>query len=302
MRHLKAGNRLGVTTAHRRAMMRNMVTSILEIGQITCTLARAKEVRKPLEKMISWAKQGDLHARRQALRFVKSKEAMSQLFEELAERYKDRNGGYSRIIKLGKNRLGDNSEMAIIQLLGSEADRLSDLKSQSGKKKKPKKKESAILKEVSEEVRTESTTLEEQEVDPEKNEADETAETAEVQGETTRDEHEVETKDEIAAEVAPEQSDTEVTPEVIEVPEETASAETEMETKDEIAAEAVPDQSDVEETPEVIEVPEETAPAETKVETEAAVPDEVVPVQNDAKVILEQAVHEEIDSEKKTSD
>ena len=302
MRHLKAGNRLGVTTAHRRAMMRNMVTSILEIGQITCTLARAKEVRKPLEKMISWAKQGDLHARRQALRFVKSKEAMSQLFEELAERYKDRNGGYSRIIKLGKNRLGDNSEMAIIQLLGSEADQLSDLKSQSGKKKKPKKKESAILKEVSEEVRTESTTPEEQEVDPEKNESDETAETAEVQVETTRDEHEVETKDEIAAEVAPEQSDTEVTPEVIEVPEETASAETEMETKDEIAAEAVPDQSDVEETPEVIEVPEETAPAETKVETEAAVPDEVVPVQNDAKVILEQAVHEEIDSEKKTSD
>ena len=302
MRHLKAGNRLGVTTAHRRAMMRNMVTSILEIGQITCTLARAKEVRKPLEKMISWGKQGDLHARRQALRFVKSKEAMSQLFEELAERYKDRNGGYSRIIKLGKNRLGDNSEMAIIQLLGSEADRLSDLKSQSGKKKKPKKKESTILKEVSEEVRTESTTPEEQEVDPEKNESDETAETAEVQVETTRDEHEVETKDEIAAEVAPEQSDTEVTPEVIEVPEETASAETEMETKDEIAAEAVPDQSDVEETPEVIEVPEETAPAETKVETEAAVPDEVVPVQNDAKVILEQAVHEEIDSEKKTSD
>ena len=302
MRHLKAGNRLGVTTSHRRAMMRNMVTSILEIGQITCTLARAKEVRKPLEKMISWGKQGDLHARRQALRFVKSKEAMSQLFEELAERYKDRNGGYSRIIKLGKNRLGDNSEMAIIQLLGSEADRLSDLKSQSGKKKKPKKKESAILKEVSEEVRTESTTPEEQEVDPEKNESDETAETAEVQVETTRDEHEVETKDEIAAEVAPEQSDTEVTPEVIEVPEETASADTEMETKDEIAAEAVPDQSDVEETPEVIEVPEETAPAETKVETEAAVPDEVVPVQNDAKVILEQAVHEEIDSEKKTSD
>ena len=302
MRHLKAGNRLGVTTSHRRAMMRNMVTSILEIGQITCTLARAKEVRKPLEKMISWGKQGDLHARRQALRFVKSKEAMSQLFEELAERYKDRNGGYSRIIKLGKNRLGDNSEMAIIQLLGSEADRLSDLKSQSGKKKKPKKKESAILKEVSEEVRTESTTPEEQEVDPEKNESDETAETAEVQVETTRDEHEVETKDEIAAEVAPEQSDTEVTPEVIEVPEETASAETEMETKDEIAAEAVPDQSDVEETPEVIEVPEETAPAETEVETEAAVPDEVVPVQNDAKVILEQAVHEEIDSEKKTSD
>ena len=146
MRHLKAGNRLGVTTAHRRAMMRNMVTSILENGQITCTLARAKEVRKPLEKMIGWGKQGSLHARRQALSFVKSKEAMTQLFEELAERYKDRQGGYCRIIKLGKNRLGDNSEMAIVQLLGSETDRLSELKSQSGKKKKAKKKESPVLK------------------------------------------------------------------------------------------------------------------------------------------------------------
>ena len=136
MRHLKAGNRLGITTAHRRAMMRNMVTSILENGQITCTLARAKAVRKPLEKMISWGKKGDLHARRQALRFVKSKEAMSQLFEDLAERYKDREGGYSRIIKLGKKRLGDNSEMAIVQLIGSEADQLSSLKSKSSKKKK----------------------------------------------------------------------------------------------------------------------------------------------------------------------
>ena len=160
MRHLKAGNRLGVTTAHRRAMMRNMVTSILEHGQITCTLARAKEVRKPLEKMIGWGKQGNLHARRQALRFVKSKEAMKQLFEELAIRYKDRQGGYCRIIKLGKNRLGDNSEMAIVQLLGSESDQLSELKSQSGKKKKTKKKESPVLKEVSEEIQTEDSTSE----------------------------------------------------------------------------------------------------------------------------------------------
>jgi len=156
MRHLKAGNRLGVTTAHRRAIMRNMVTSILENGQITCTLARAKEVRKPLEKMIGWGKQGNLHARRQALRFVKSKEAMTQLFGDLADRYKDRQGGYCRIIKLGKTRLGDNSEMAIIQLLGSNADQLSELKSQTGKKKKPKKKESPVLKEVSEGIKTES--------------------------------------------------------------------------------------------------------------------------------------------------
>ena len=150
MRHLKAGNRLGVTTAHRLAMMRNMVTSIIENGQITCTLARAKEVRKPLEKMIGLGKRGTLHSRRQALRFVKSKEAMVQLFGDLAERYKDRDGGYCRIIKLGKKRLGDNSEMAIIQLLGSEGDKLSELKTQKSAKKKQKKKESTVLKEVSE--------------------------------------------------------------------------------------------------------------------------------------------------------
>ena len=152
MRHLKAGNRLGVTTSHRLAMMRNMVTSIIENGQITCTLARAKEVRKPLEKMIGLGKRGTLHSRRRALRFVKSKEAMVQLFGDLAERYKDRDGGYCRIIKLGKNRLGDNSEMAIIQLLGSEGDKLSELKTQKGAKKKQKKKESTVLKEVSEEI------------------------------------------------------------------------------------------------------------------------------------------------------
>jgi len=165
MRHLKAGNRLGVTTSHRRAMMRNMVTSILEHGQITCTLARAKEVRKPLEKMISWGKQGDLNARRQALRFVKSKEAMSQLFENLAERYKDRQGGYSRIIKLGKNRLGDNSEMAIVQLLGCNSDQLSALKSISTKKKQPKKKDSSVLKDVSQEIQTEAKNTEKTEIE-----------------------------------------------------------------------------------------------------------------------------------------
>ena len=152
MRHLKAGNRLGVTTAHRLAMMRNMVTSIIENGQITCTLARAKEVRKPLEKMIGLGKRGTLHSRRQALRFVKSKEAMIQLFGDLAERYKDRDGGYCRIIKLGKNRLGDNSEMAIIQLLGSVGDKLSELKTKKGAKKKQKTKESTVMKEVSEEI------------------------------------------------------------------------------------------------------------------------------------------------------
>ena len=153
MRHLKAGRRLGVTTSHRRAMMRNLVTSILENGEIKCTLARAKEVRKPLEKMITLAKRGDLHARRQALSFVKTKEAMSQLFEELGERFSERQGGYCRIIKLGQTRLGDNAEMAIVQLIGSDNDQLSSLKSKSTKKK-PTRKVSKTLEKVSEDLRT----------------------------------------------------------------------------------------------------------------------------------------------------
>ena len=189
MRHLKAGRRLGVTTSHRRAMMRNMVTSILEKGEIRCTLARAKEVRKPLEKMITLAKRGDLHARRQALSFVKSKEAMSQLFDELSERYSDRQGGYCRIIKLGQTRLGDNSEMAIVQLIGSENDQLSSLKSNSGKKK-PARKSSKVLEKVSEEVRQAEESSEkaakdeavEEQVDaPEKSEASESATAAEAE-------------------------------------------------------------------------------------------------------------------------
>jgi large subunit ribosomal protein L17 len=152
MRHLKAGRRLGVTTAHRKAMMRNMVTSILETGQVTTTLARAKEVRRPLEKMITFAKRGDLHARRMTLRFVKSKLAMANLFDDLAGRYADRPGGYCRIIKLATTRAGDASDMAIVQLIGSERDVLTDLK-EAKKKPKPAKKSSKTLEKVSTEIK-----------------------------------------------------------------------------------------------------------------------------------------------------
>ncbi len=251
MRHLKAGNRLGVTTAHRRAMMRNMVTSILENGQVTCTLARAKAVRKPLEKMISWGKQGDLHARRQALRFVKSKEAMSQLFEDLAERYKDRQGGYCRIIKLGKNRLGDNSEMAIVQLLGSEADQLSSLKSKSSKKKQPKKKDSTVLKEVSEEVQTEAS--------PEKTESETPIEKAASAPEQSA----------AKVEEAKENTEVEAAPVQKEVAEETAETA-------EIKAEEVPAEAEVASEDVKAETKAETTPAQNETEpaAEQAVPEE----------------------------
>jgi large subunit ribosomal protein L17 len=134
-------------------MMRNMVTSILENGEVTCTLARAKEVRAPLEKMITFAKQGDLHSRRQVLRFVKSKLAMENLFGEIAERYKERPGGYCRVIKLAKRRLGDASEMAIVQLVGSENDALSALKKSNSRSKAVKPQPSlSLLDEVSTQV------------------------------------------------------------------------------------------------------------------------------------------------------
>ena len=116
MRHLKAGKRLGRTTSHRKALMRNLVTSLLEHGQIKTTLTKAKEMRKDTDKMIGLAKKGTLHARRQALAFINSKDVVHKLFEEYGPLYANRNGGYTRIFKLG-NRLGDNAQMSMIQLV-----------------------------------------------------------------------------------------------------------------------------------------------------------------------------------------
>jgi len=105
-------------------MMRNIVTSLLEHGQIKTTITRAKEMRKYTDKMIGLAKRnastegGDLHAKRQAMSFLKNKAAYHRLFDEYGELFKDRNGGYTRIYKLG-NRLGDNADMALIQLIGA---------------------------------------------------------------------------------------------------------------------------------------------------------------------------------------
>lgn len=117
MRHLKAGKRLGRTTAHRKALMRNLVTSLLKHGQIKTTVTKAKEMRKEFDKMITLAKRGDLHARRQALSFVQEKNVVAKLFNEYGPLYQDRNGGYTRIYKTG-NRLGDNADMALIQMVG----------------------------------------------------------------------------------------------------------------------------------------------------------------------------------------
>lgn len=111
------GNRkLGVKSAHRESMLSNMVVSLINHERITTTLTRAKEARPIAEKMITLAKDGSLHSRRQALKTLKHKDSVGKLFEELAPRFTERNGGYTRILKLGPRR-GDGAEMAILEYL-----------------------------------------------------------------------------------------------------------------------------------------------------------------------------------------
>lgn len=115
MRHKKAGVKLSRSSSHRKAMFRNMVTSLLKHGQIKTTVVKAKELRRWADKMITLAKRGDLHARRQALAVIREKEVVHKLFAEAQEKFGGRNGGYTRIIKLG-NRKSDGAPMAVIAL------------------------------------------------------------------------------------------------------------------------------------------------------------------------------------------
>ena len=103
-------------TAHRKSMLRNLVTDLLREGRITTTENRAKEARRLAEKMITLGKRGDLHARRQALEVIIDEDVVTKLFEEIAPRYEARNGGYTRILKLGP-RQGDNAEVVYLELV-----------------------------------------------------------------------------------------------------------------------------------------------------------------------------------------
>ncbi len=116
MRHRKSGRRLGRTTSHKEAMFRNMVTSVFEHERIVTTTPKAKEVRKVVDKMITLAKRGDLHAKRQALSFIRSRDIVAKLFDEISGQFADRNGGYTRIIQTGQRR-GDAAPMAILELV-----------------------------------------------------------------------------------------------------------------------------------------------------------------------------------------
>ena len=108
--------KLGRPTDERRAILRNLVTALLEHGKLETTITRAKEAGRIAEKMITLGKRGDLHARRQALAYIYNEAVVAKLFDEIAPKYKERNGGYTRIYKLGPRR-GDAAEAALIELV-----------------------------------------------------------------------------------------------------------------------------------------------------------------------------------------
>ena len=159
MRHQTHHGRLGVQPAHRRALLRNMVTSLLKYERIKTTKVRAKEVRRYAEKMITIAKKETLASKRRVLGFVREREVVNKLYKTLIYRYAQRSGGYTRLLKLG-NRVGDGADMVFLELVdrplqelkGPEADKKeknsevvgSDAKSDGGKKKKEKAATTAI--------------------------------------------------------------------------------------------------------------------------------------------------------------
>ncbi len=121
MRHAKGGVKLNRTSSHRKAMFRNMVTSLFEHGQVKTTDAKAKELRRWADKMITLAKRGDLHARRQALSVIRDKDVVHKLFEAANERFGDHAGGYTRITKIGL-RKGDAAPVSLVDFVGGDDD------------------------------------------------------------------------------------------------------------------------------------------------------------------------------------
>ncbi len=152
MRHNIKKKHLGRSTSHRRAMLSNLVTALLRNGRIRTTEAKAKEGRRLAERMVTFAKKGDLHARRQTLRVIRDREVVKRLFDEIGPRFQDRQGGYTRITKLDP-RLGDCAPMVLLELLDETksetkkgAKKSSDTSAESKKKKAAVKKTKAKAK------------------------------------------------------------------------------------------------------------------------------------------------------------
>ena len=145
MRHRKASLKLNRTTSHRKAMFRNMVTSLFKHDRIRTTGVKAKELRRWADHIITLAKRGDLHARRQALSIIREKSVVHKLFEEAPERFGHSAGGYTRIVKLGR-RAGDAAPMSLIELVAPEAGSKKKAKKKAGKSAAEKKKSKADKK------------------------------------------------------------------------------------------------------------------------------------------------------------
>lgn len=143
MRHLKSGRKLNRTGAHRRAMLRNMVTSLFEHEQLRTTDAKAKEVRRVADRMVTLAKRGTLHARRQAAAYIRKNSVVAKLFGEVADRFRTRPGGYTRIVKVGP-RHGDAAPMSIIELTDrGDAARAEAEKKRERRRKRQERKDAA---------------------------------------------------------------------------------------------------------------------------------------------------------------
>lgn len=168
MRHGKAGKKLGRTPSHRKAMFRNMVTSLLQHERMVTTEVKAKEIGRQAEKIITLGKRGDLHARRQAVAFIRSNEVVKKVFSEYAQRYAKRDGGYTRVLKL-EPRAGDNAPMALVELVDRP---VKETKAQSPKTKEKKetkaKKESKAESPKAREKKEEAQKAEKKETKPKK--------------------------------------------------------------------------------------------------------------------------------------
>ncbi|MFQ5751367.1 MAG: 50S ribosomal protein L17 [bacterium] len=152
MRHRKDIKKLHRTASHRKALLANMATSLLEHKQIKTTTIKAKEVEKTVARLITFAKSGTLADRRQVLRTIRDKEIVKSLFDEIAPTFQNRNGGYTRVIKIG-NRRGDGAELAILELVGFEGVQIEKQKSREvTKAKKEKQKEEKQKEEQNKDV------------------------------------------------------------------------------------------------------------------------------------------------------
>ncbi len=146
MRHKRVGRKLGVTTKHRKSMFRNMVTDLFRFDRIKTTDMKAKELRRIAEKMITLAKEGTLHKRRQAAAYIRDNDVLKKLFDVIAAKFKDRPGGYTRIIKLGF-RKGDNTAVSIIELVEEDYKPAKKKKAKASPKKEQPKTTEAAAKE-----------------------------------------------------------------------------------------------------------------------------------------------------------